>query len=72
MGTEHDEATDMRIEKLEHSVSEILKILNGESGGTMGLVTRMQIVWHSYVWLVGIVGAGLGSIVTIIVKNLSS
>lgn len=69
MGSEHDAAVDMRLDKIEKECDSFMKILHGESGVHMGLVTRVQIVWHSYVWLVGLLGAGIGSAVTLLVNR---
>lgn len=69
MGTERDQAVDHRLEVVETKLEEIMGVLYGKSGEHMGLVTRIQVMWHSYVWLIGLLGAGLGSAVTLIVKR---
>lgn len=63
MGTEHDNAVDNRLKSIESDIDGIMNILHGQSGN-MGVITKMQIVWHSYVWLVGLVGVSVGSLVT--------
>lgn len=63
MGTEHDNAVDNRLKNIEGDIDSIMSILHGQSGN-MGVITKMQIVWHSYVWLVGLVGVSVGSFVT--------
>lgn len=70
MGSEHDQAVDMRLDKVEKEMDGVMKILHGESGVHMGIVTRVQIVWHSYVWLVGLVGCAIGSAVTFVVNRM--
>lgn len=69
MGSERDQALDHRLEVLETGLKEVVDLIHGKSGEQMGLVTRVQIMWHSYVWLIGLLGAGIGSAITIVVKH---
>lgn len=69
MGSERDQAFDHRLEVMEAGLKEVVDLIHGKSGEQMGLVTRVQIMWHSYVWLIGLLGAGIGSAITIVVKH---
>ena len=69
MGSERDQAFEHRLDALEAGLKEVVDLIHGKSGEQMGLVARVQIMWHSYVWLIGLLGAGIGSAVTIIVKH---
>lgn len=69
MGSERDQALDHRLEVLETGLKEVVDLIHGKSGEQMGLVTRVQIMWHCYVWLIGLLGAGIGSAITIVVKH---
>lgn len=69
MGSERDQAFEHRLDALETGLKEVVDLIHGKSGEQMGLVARVQIMWHSYVWMIGLLGAGIGSAVTLVVKH---
>lgn len=59
-----------QLSDLRDDVDDIRATLHG-SEGNLGLTMKVEVIWRTYVWLVGLVGAMAGSAATALAYQLA-
>ncbi len=60
---------DVRLEHMEKKIDEIVWVLKGKDQ-KLGLVAKVNIIWHSWVWILCSASATIGWIANVIVQKL--
>jgi hypothetical protein len=50
-------------------ISELSRVVHG-GNGELGMRAKVQILWRSQIWIVGLVGVAVGSVVTMLCNHL--
>ena len=65
--TAMQEVTRNEFNQLVKQVADLVKVLNGN--GKIGLSGKVEIIWRSYIGLISLLSAGLGSLMTFVIMK---